>query len=295
MGLLLLALGTAPAVALPQAGQQSTPVKPVFNIDGKVALASFVSLTDGHLRKLADSLEMVAASAAARSGKWEQIQAPLQEVEKTNVPAVLWFALPDGFYWTLEQGKVAENLASRPYFPRVLAGHRVSGDLVVSKSTGKSVAIIATPILRRDNTVAGVLGASVRLDRLSALIREEMGLDDSVIFFTFDASPLLGLVWDPGLILVDPTKLGESVGHAFREMLSRERGSVTYTFRNIRRTVLYRKSPLTGWWYAFGVLHRNQTSSRAAESREPDAIPSGRGARGGRTNHERPVGHRPRS
>jgi methyl-accepting chemotaxis protein len=239
------------------ARKQPPSSTPVFTVDGKFVLASFISLTEGHLRKLADALQMVAERPSAHSANWQQLQEPLRSVARRNVPAVLWFALPDGSYWTLEQGRASENLASRPYFPRVLAGQTVIGDMVVSKSTGKSTAIIAVPVFRPNGSVAGVLGASVYLEQLSTLIKQEMNLDDTVIFYTFDAKPLLGLVWDSGLILVDPTNLGEAVGDAFREMLTREQGKVTYTFRNIRRTVLYRKSPLTGWWYAFGILHQN--------------------------------------
>jgi hypothetical protein len=239
-----------------------------FSVDGRVALAALISLSDGHLQKLADSLEFVAASAAAQSGDWEKIRGPLAEIGKQNVPAALWFALPNGSYWTVEQGRMADSLATRPYFRRALAGQRMMGDLVVSKSTGKSVAIVAVRIVRQDRSVLGVLGASVYLDRLSALIRQEMALDESLIFYSFDAAPLLALEWDPGLIFVDPTRLGEEVGHAFREMLSHEKGTVTYTFRGAQRTVLYRKSPLTGWWYALGAVHPNPDRSRAAQPGE---------------------------
>jgi hypothetical protein len=41
---------------------------------------------------------------------------------------------------------------------------------------------------------------------------------------------------------------------AIREILSREEGVVSYSFRGTRRTVLFRRSPLSGWWYAFGTL-----------------------------------------
>jgi hypothetical protein len=37
-------------------------------------------------------------------------------------------------------------------------------------------------------------------------------------------------------------------------MLSRDQGVVAYSFEGRDRVVAYRRSPLTGWWYAFGVL-----------------------------------------
>ena len=37
-----------------------------FTVDGNVALSSFISLTNGHLQKLSDSLQAVATTEAAR-------------------------------------------------------------------------------------------------------------------------------------------------------------------------------------------------------------------------------------
>lgn len=226
----------------------------VFPVDGRVALASLISLSDGHLQKMADSLRLVAATDAARSADWQKIRGPLSDVEKINVPALIWFAQPDGSYWTPQEGRTRESLAARPYFARLLAGQTVMGDLVVSKVTGKSVAIVAVPILRRDNSVAGALGCSIYLDKLSALVKQEMDLDSSLIFFSVDAAPLIALNWDPSLIFTEPKKVGEEVSSAFTEILSNEQGTVKYKFRGNLRTVLYRKSPVTGWWYGLGLV-----------------------------------------
>jgi hypothetical protein len=46
----------------------------------------------------------------------------------------------------------------------------------------------------------------------------------------------------------------EGMRKAFTEMLANSVGTVTYSFRGRQRTVLYRKSPVTGWWYGLGVL-----------------------------------------
>jgi methyl-accepting chemotaxis protein len=182
------------------------------------------------------------------------LKGPLGEVGKLNVSALNWFALPDGSYWSVQEGKASGNLTDRAYFPRLLAGKTVIGDLVVSKATSQNVMIVAVPILREDGWVIGVLGSSVYLEPLSERIRQEMDLSGNVIFYSFDATPLLAMVYDPGLIFVEPKELGEEVERAFAEMLSHEEGAVTYTFRDKQRTVLYRKSSLTGWWYAFGVV-----------------------------------------
>ncbi len=223
-------------------------------VDANVALSSLMALSDGYLTKLADSLAIVGATDAARAGDWNRIRPLLQEVEQRNIDAVVWFARPDGTYWTLEHGKEDTRLTDRPYFSRLVAGERVIGDLVVSKSTNKSVAIVAVPIRSPDGKFLGALGASVYLDRLSARISREMGLGKRMIFYAFDAEPLLGIVWDPTLIFADPRTLSPEVARAFEDMLKTRSGVERYSFRGKQREVMFRKSDVTGWWYAFGIV-----------------------------------------
>jgi len=225
-----------------------------FAVDGRVALSSFVAIADGHLLKMADSLKLLAQTPMAQSADWRQIERPLAQAAELSVPALNWFALPDGTYWSVQNGREEANLSGRSYFPKVLAGQAVLGELVISKATGKSTAIVAVPVRGAQGAVVGVLGASVYLDQLSERIREQMRLGPKNIFFSFDAEPRLALVWDPDLIFANPRELGPEIDQAFTEMLSRDEGTIRYTFRGLERVVLYRKSPVTGWRYAFGVV-----------------------------------------
>lgn len=226
-----------------------------FTVDARIALHSFVSLTDAHLRKTADVLTLLATTDAVRSAQWDRVRPALEEAARVTVPAVLWFALPDGTYWTLEEGRVDAKLADRPYFPRLLDGEAVLGELVVSKSTHRNAAIVAVPVRDADGSTVGALGGSVHLDKLSAMLREEMGgLDETLVFFAIDSEPLGAVHSDPDLIFTEPMELGdEGMRRAFTEILAGEEGLVAYTFRDSRRRVLYRRSPVTGWWYGFGT------------------------------------------
>ena len=255
VGLALVTSGLA-AQARTASGGVSPP--PAFTVDGEVALHSLMSLSDGHLQKLADVLTMLANTDVARSCDWETIRGQLADAARVNVPAVLWFAMPDGGYWTVTQGRVDATLADRPYFPRLLAGETVIGNLVVSHSTNRNTAIVAVPVFGQEHEVVGMLGASVHLDTLAAVLRAEMGgLRDSLLFFAIDSQGLGALNSDPTLIFTEPLKIGDvGMQRAFRQILSGPEGVVTYDFRGARRTVLYRKSPVTGWSYGFGMIHR---------------------------------------
>ncbi len=248
------ALAGNPLPVAAEDGQPAAQNASPFLVRGEIALSSLQALGDGHLRKMGDALQMLAETPEARSASWERIRPLLETLAERNVDALVWFARPDGSYRAVGGGKEPGNLASRPYFPTLLQGKPVLGALVVSKATGKSSAIVASPIRGADGRVVGVLGSSIYLDRLSARLKQEMGLGSGEIFYSFDKAPIIALNWDPALILLDPLKLEPAVTRAFEEMLGRTEGVVRYEFRDTVRTVLYRRSPVTGWWYAFGVL-----------------------------------------
>ena len=236
-------------------GSRPTSARTVA-VDGEVALHSLMSLTDGHLQKIADVFSILATMDSVQSAQWEQIRGPLADAARVNVPATYWFARPDGSYWTLEDGRASASLADRPYFPRALAGQTILGDLVVSRSTGKSAAIVATPVYDDNSTVLGVLGASVYLDRLSAKVHDEMNLAPHHVFFSLDEVPIVGLHKDQAVIFVHPLEEGDpQLTRAIRTILSRDQGVVNYLFRGQRRTIHYLKSPVTGWRYGFGEIY----------------------------------------
>lgn len=254
LGLLLVAW-TAHGAGGQKAAEPGPGIDQAMSVNGEVALSAFMSLSDCHLQRLADSLHVLADSDAAQSADWKRIRGPFTDLAKRNIPALNWFALPDGSYWSVQHGREKANLAHRIYFPKALQGESILGELVVSKATAKPVAIVAVPVFGKDKSVVGVLGASVYLDKLSSLIHRQMALGGNEIFYSFNHAPLIALVWDPQLIFFEPRKSGDpDLIRAFNIMLAQEHGSVHYTFRGRERSVIFRKSPVTGWWYAFGII-----------------------------------------
>ncbi len=236
--------------------KEGAPTEPQdFFVEGRVALASLISLSDGHLLRIVNHFQLLADGAEARSTDWERIRGSLDAVMRVNVPGLYWFALADGSYWSVQMGKASGNLSDRLYWPRLMAGQVVIGDLVASKATGKSTAIVAVPVRDTTGSFVGAFGTSVYLDSLSLQLKREIDLQPDQIFFSVDATPIGALQDDPEQIFLDPYDLNEpELERAIREMLTRDEGVVNYRFRGKRRTVLYRYSPLSHWWYAFGKV-----------------------------------------
>ncbi|MEX0741312.1 MAG: hypothetical protein WD079_00850, partial [Phycisphaeraceae bacterium] len=84
----------------------------------------------------------------------------------------------------------------------------------------------------------------------------EMGLAPNHVFFSLDETPIVGLHEDPEVIFVHPLEEDDpQLTRAIRTILSREQGIVSYRFRGQGRTIHYRRSPVTGWWYGFGEVY----------------------------------------
>jgi hypothetical protein len=194
-------------------------------MDTKVGVSAVVALADSHISSYSNVLEALAMTQEVQSGDWDEMVGLLAKVEQAQVPNIVWFVLPDGSYYTVELGKTDQNLSNRTYFPGLMAGNNVLGDLVVSKATGKKSLIAASPVIREGEVIGG-LGASIFLDDLSNTLGEELALPDDMVFYA-------------------TTEAGEVVLHSDTQLIFE-------TSPNLAKNVVYETSPLTGWRFALG-------------------------------------------
>ncbi len=213
-----------------------------------------MALADSRFSAIATSLEVLAMTGEAKSGDWEQIRPLLVALEERSPPARFWYALPDGSYYTTVDNLTTGNLASRAYFPGVLAGETSIGSVVVSLSTGRTTGIVAVPIFGEGNKVTGVLGSSVYLDSLSSDISRDLPLPGTMYFVAFDGDALTALHSRPEQIGRQATVQGTPDEiEAVRSLMAMDEGTVTFTSGGVQQTIIFRTSPITGWKYGIGV------------------------------------------
>jgi hypothetical protein len=225
-----------------------------FQVNGDVGLSALIALSDGRMQSLASVLEAIAESPSVQTGQWNQIQRPLREAEALGIPGVLLFAAPNGTYWTVSGGKMSANIADRDYFKTAMAGRVSIGDLVTSRSTGKAQTIVAVPVRNAGGTVIGVLAGSIFLEELSAQLKAELGIGSNVVFWAIDGTGKIAIHSDASNLFVEPRKMSPALAKVGDEMLSNDSGTMTYAFRGAERTIVYRKSGVSGWRYGFGVV-----------------------------------------
>ena len=243
------------AIAFLLALSPSAEARSAFLLDGEVSLRAFESLAVARLDGDLVALRTLAATADAESGDWNRIRPPLTRLSQSSeVNAVVWFARPDGSYFTVLAGLTDQNLKDRGYFPVLMAGKDVTGDLVVSRSTGQKSVVVATPVAK-DGKIAGALGVSMSVEGLSAWIDQRLNLPKDVVFYALDVHGQTALHRDRSLMFAYPSELGDtSLKDAVQTMLTTPSGTVNYVFRGSQRTVIFRKSAATGWVFALGVV-----------------------------------------
>lgn len=200
-------------------------------------------------------LKLLSYTEEVKSGKWADMKGLLDRFDKTGInAAAVWFARPDGSYYTVQKGLEPRKLADRPYFPALMAGKDVVGHLIISKSTGARSAVIAVPVKNNNGKVIGALGVSVSEKDMSKTIDEKLGLPENMIFYALDTKGQVSLHTKSSLLQVFPSDLGSpTLNDAIKEMLSKQEGEVSYEFQG-KKNVVFKRARLTGWTYAIGVV-----------------------------------------
>jgi hypothetical protein len=249
IGRLSLALGFSVLWAAFSLAGDASP-KPERVVDIRVALSALSALADRRLESMADALTVAARGQDVQSLEWERMKPLLAVVEERFGPANVWFAQPDGSYFTVEKGLTGMNLKDRPYFPKVMAGETSVGELVVSRATGGNTVIVAVPVMK-EGRAAGALGASLYLDKLAQELKRAAPLPEGVVFYALDGKGQIALHTQEGRIFQEAARLGSpSLAEAVRLMLASPEGVVSYEFEGGRQKAVYQTSALTGWKFA---------------------------------------------
>ena len=202
-------LGLCLVLLVLASGCNDKEIGPKTNLE--MGVAGVAALTDSYIKNCVNTLEVLATTEEVKSGDWEIMLPLLIKIDEVMIPGPKWFALPDGSYYVAGTGKTDKNIADRAYFPVVMAGSNTYSELVVSRSTGEKVLVVAVPVIR-EGGVIGALGISIFLEDLSDIISEQLRLSDDIVFYAVTAENRVALHTDTEMILEDkPESLEDSV------------------------------------------------------------------------------------
>lgn len=222
-----------------------------MTVETQVALNAYQGLIEEHLAGVLRSIRVAAASTDGQSAGWERARPMLERLDKDlETDATVWFAMPDGkYYSTNAEGLTDQNLVDRSYFPRLMTGQDVEGDLVVSKSTGHRSVIVATPVMANGKVVAAI-GVSLRLRLLTQLVEKNTQLPANMYFYSLNSDALISTHRNIERMFKHPTDIGdESLGPIFTSALAKEKGRLDYHLNGNNISAIFQKSKALGWHF----------------------------------------------
>lgn len=241
-----------PAATSAETAKSAAVIMP--RVEAGIAASAISALIDEQLNSVAMALTRLASTNEIRSLGWATMKPLLRDEQQRAIPCLIWFALPDGSYFTVDKDLVPQNLTDRPYFAVVMSGKPVLGEVVVSKSTGKPSGIIVVPVME-NGKVVGALGATVYLDQMSERMEKTLRLPPGVFFYALDSKGVVAMHSRRELLMLATLEKGDpDLSRAISEIIERREGVASYAFEGQRRTVAYCTSSVTGWRFAFGVL-----------------------------------------
>jgi methyl-accepting chemotaxis protein len=174
---------------------------------------------------------------------WDTMQPVLAALQEVGPSCAIWFALPDGTYYTVSNGLMDQQLSDRPYFTPLFGGEEILGDVVVSKSTGQLSAVVATPIYV-DEEVAGALGASIFISELADNLAASLELAEDM--------QLLVLNGDGQTVFSLPADQAAWMDNLGAKLPAEEAGTIAVDQPGQPMRLIYQVSDFNGWCYVLG-------------------------------------------
>lgn len=247
----LIALALSMLAILPARAEAPAASTKTATVDAQVVLNAYQGLVEDHLSGVLHSIRAVAVSSEAKSANWERTKPMLDCLSNDlETDAAVWLAMPDGTYFSTDaEGLTEKNLSDRSYFPRLMSGKDVEGDLVLSKSTGHRSVIVATPVMA-DGKVVAAIGVSLRLRLISQLVEKNTQLPANMYFYSMNSDALISTHRNIDRMFKHPTDIGdESLGPIFATSLKAERGKLDYELNGKNISAIFQKSKALGWHF----------------------------------------------
>ncbi|NDC36872.1 MAG: hypothetical protein EBZ48_02335 [Proteobacteria bacterium] len=244
-----------PSGALPQSSSAPSAAMPLFDTDAHVALSAYRGMVEEHITGISRTLGILAKTSEGRSADTHKFK-PLLSKIAADLPtaASVWFVFPDGRYFsTTNDGIAKELLSDRPYFQPLLSGKAVTGDLVISKSTGHRSIVLAEPVLSKGKVVGGV-GVSLRVRLLSERVVEHLPLPPTAYFYALQHDTRIVLHQKAERMFKTPADVGdEALGDLFKRVIQNTSGSFEYKLHGKRMSAIFERSKTLDWYFFIAI------------------------------------------
>lgn len=246
----LLILISSLSFASPQLTTSPTNVTNM-TLPPQVVLKSYMGMVEEYLLGVLRNQRLIALTNEAQTKNWNSVKPLLMQLSKDlSTEATVWYALPDGNYYSTEtDGLTKQNIKDRDYFQKLMQGQDIIGHLVVSKSTGHRSIVIATPVLVNKKVVAAI-GVSVRLRLLSTLVESRTQLPQNTYFYAMNSDAKIAIHRYEDRMFKQVHDVGDEIlEKQFKELFNKDRGLFDYVLNGKKMTSIFEKAPQLGWYF----------------------------------------------
>lgn len=220
------------------------------DISGMVSDATVVNLLsnliDTKMNSYLEVLEILSKTEQVQTLNWKYIKPLIVAREDMAKEGRIWYLLPDGSYYTTVDDLTSKNLKTRGYFPGLMAGNNVLGPVVTSKSTGRTVGIVASPILINQK-VKGALGTSIYLQDINSDLQKVLHFSSDQMYMALDQEGLIALHSDASLIGQNVSVVNPDL----KEILEKDNGKIEFSFSGINWQANWKTAEKTRWKIVF--------------------------------------------
>jgi len=207
------------------------------------------------LKMYENDVKLVASRSVVQSMNWSQAKAALTVDAKSDGFIAYSIATPDGNMQNTS-GESA-NLKSRSYFDQALQGDTIVSDPVISKTTGKLIVPIVTPIKDSSGKVVGELGGTMDGSFLSELSKGMKGSESGYGFIVNGQGTYIGSTNDSQvekqINVIDQAKKDKSytsLASLVSTMIKGTSGNYQFSLNGKNYMAAYAKIPNTTWSFA---------------------------------------------
>ncbi len=211
---------------------------------------------DGKLNAYKKGIEVLAATDEVKSMDRAVAEGYLLQ-RKDLFQDFLYIMIADttGNYYTTLGG--SGNISDRDYFQEVMkTGNFVVGDPVVSKSTGKNIVVISTPIRDAKGNIIGMCSGSLELATLCDMISTEK-LGETGYAYMIDKNGRVIAHPDEELIFTSLLEHeSQSLAEISRKMAGGGSGVEYYEFEGEKKIAAYQPLSMASWSIAMTTTYR---------------------------------------
>ncbi|MGE5676803.1 MAG: EAL domain-containing protein [Pseudomonadota bacterium] len=208
----------------------------------------------GWLMERMQEIQVYSNTPIIQSMDWNIIEPYLQKEIEEKLLVYDHFMVADSMgYYNNTLKRNAGNASDRDYFKDAMQGRVTVSAPVFSRTNGKPVTVVAAPIKDSDGNIRGVMGASINLIKLSAMIENLKYNYPNSYSYIIDKNGLIIAHSDEKLIMEENIVeesdiITEEMANSARKILSSDQGTLTYSDAGVMSMNIYNLIPNTDGW-----------------------------------------------